>query len=113
MALATLNRQHKDAKVGASADQQDMSMKTLTFAKRPELSRYELRVDGELAALADYVDNADKVRMVHTEVLPGFAGQGLPTQLMAQALADVRQQGKQVVAECSFVAAYLHKHPVV
>ena len=87
-------------------------MNAISFVKRPELSRYELRVDGELAALADYVDGADTVRMVHTEVLPGFAGQGLPTKLMAQAVADVREQGKQVVAECSFVAAYLQKYPL-
>jgi predicted GNAT family acetyltransferase len=73
--------------------------------------RYELALGGELAAFADYRARGDRVEFVHTEVLPQYQGQGLAQQLARFALDDVRGQGRQAVATCSFIAGYVQRHP--
>ena len=73
--------------------------------------RYELALDGKLAAFADYRPRGDSVDFVHTEVLPQHQGRGLAQQLARFALDDVRQQGRQAVATCSFIAGYVERHP--
>jgi predicted GNAT family acetyltransferase len=73
--------------------------------------RYELALDGELAAFADYRRRGDNVDFVHTEVLAQHQGRGLARQLARFALDDVRAQGRQAVATCSFIAGYVERHP--
>lgn len=73
--------------------------------------RYELRSDGDLLGLLDYRLEPGAVALVHTEIDPRFERQGLGTQLVAGALADLRERGLRVVPVCPFVAAYLRRHP--
>jgi len=42
-----------------------------------EQSRYEARVDGETAAIADYVKQPGIVSFTHTETFAGHKGQGI------------------------------------
>ena len=78
----------------------------------PERERYEIRVDGELAGFAEYRGGQGETRaLTHTEIDPAFEGQGLGSQLIAHALADVRAIGKLVLPVCPFVKAYLAEHP--
>ena len=51
------------------------------------------------------------VFLVHTEVDPAFAGQGLGERLVAGALEDLRARGLKLVPLCPFVRAYLRRHP--
>ena len=51
------------------------------------------------------------VFLVHTEVDPAFAGQGLGERLVAGALEDLRACGLKLVPQCPFVRAYLRRHP--
>jgi uncharacterized protein len=72
--------------------------------------RYELPAGAE-PAIAAY-DIADGViTFTHTVVPESAQGRGLGTQLIREALADARQRGLRVRAECGFVAAYLARHP--
>lgn len=79
-------------------------------AHNQEQSRYELRVDGEVAAVAEYRDEDGAVRFTHTQVEPRYEGQGLGSQLAAFALDDVRTQGKKALPQCRFIAQYIARH---
>ena len=76
----------------------------------PEHSRYELRVDGEIAGQLVYRVDGARRTLVHTEIDPAFEGQGLGSNLAAAALDDARQRGFTVVPLCPFVTAYLRRH---
>jgi predicted GNAT family acetyltransferase len=73
-------------------------------------SRYEVHVDGRVAAVAQYVPEAGVVRFTHTEVSPENEGQGLGSRLAAYALDDVRTRGLKAVPQCSFIAGYVARH---
>ncbi len=47
----------------------------------------------------------------HTEVPAAVEGQGIGSRLIRGALEAARAQGLQVVPRCSFVSAYLARHP--
>ncbi|RYY42413.1 MAG: N-acetyltransferase [Sphingomonadales bacterium] len=72
--------------------------------------RFELELDGHLA-FAAYELDGDVVTFTHTVVPPELQGQGVATRLIGAALADVRSRGRKLIAECTFVRAYLDKHP--
>ncbi|MFJ8361042.1 GNAT family N-acetyltransferase [Streptomyces sp. NPDC093984] len=73
-------------------------------------NRYEILVDGTRAGLTAYRDRGDQRVFYHTEVDDAFAGQGLASQLVQQALTDVRASGKRIVPVCPYVAKFLKKH---
>ncbi|KGH47587.1 MULTISPECIES: GNAT family N-acetyltransferase [Modestobacter] len=75
-----------------------------------EQHRYEGRVDGELAAVAEYLKTAELVVFSHTEVFPGHEGRGIASDLVRQALEDVRRQQLQVLPLCPFVGAWIARH---
>ena len=71
--------------------------------------RYELTVDGHLAAT--YYSVADGViTFIHTEVPPELGGKGIGSKLIKGALDQVRADGLKVIAQCPFVKAYIEKH---
>ena len=72
--------------------------------------RYELTVDGHLAAA--YYGIADGViTFEHTEVPPELGGKGIGSKLIKGALDQVRAEGLKVIAQCPFVKGYIEKHP--
>jgi uncharacterized protein len=78
----------------------------------PEQSRYELWVGSRRAGLLQYLpEEEDTVLLVHTEVDPTFAGQGLGERLVTGGLEDLRARGLKLVPLCPFVRAYLRHHP--
>jgi uncharacterized protein len=86
-------------------------MSEFAVVDRPELSRYEIRVDDEVAGFVKYERHPDHLDLVHTEILPAFEGRGLGGRLVAGILDDVRAKGERIVPSCPFVASYLSKHP--
>ncbi|MFJ9773201.1 GNAT family N-acetyltransferase [Kitasatospora sp. NPDC101157] len=74
------------------------------------LHRYEIRVDGELAGFAEYLDHDGQRVFYHTLVEDAFAGRGLAGQLVQEALTDVRAAGKRIVPVCPYVAKFLTEH---
>ncbi|WP_181794453.1 GNAT family N-acetyltransferase [Streptomyces sp. WELS2] len=81
-----------------------------TVERRDDRHRYEILVAGERAGLTAFRDRGEQRVFYHTEIDDAFAGRGLAAQLVAQALADVRAQGKRIVPVCPYVAKYLTKH---
>jgi predicted GNAT family acetyltransferase len=90
--------------------QQQTGAATPQFANNEAESRYELRIDGQLAARAEYRKEGDAVRFTHTEVDGAYEGQGLGSQLAAQSLDDVKRRGLKAVPACSFIEGYIEKH---
>ncbi len=73
-------------------------------------SRFELEIDGALA-LADYRLEDGVMTFTHTETPPALQGRGTASKLIHGALLQARAQGVKVRATCSFVVAYLKRHP--
>ncbi|MGA3308419.1 MAG: GNAT family N-acetyltransferase [Xanthobacteraceae bacterium] len=76
----------------------------------PALSRFELDANG-VTAVANYKIADGVITFTHTEVPPQARGGGTASRLIAGALEAARARGLKVVAHCSFVRAYLAKHP--
>lgn len=74
-----------------------------------EAHRYELTVDGH-TAFAAYAIDGDIITFTHTIVPPELGGRGIASRLILHALNDVRARGMTLIAQCSFVAAYVRKH---
>ena len=99
-------------KLGADPQQPENAATAPRVVDNPEQSRYELWVGSTRAGLIQYLpEEEDTVLLVHTEVDPAFAGQGLGERLVAGALADLRARGLKLVPLCRFVRAYLRRHP--
>jgi hypothetical protein len=75
-----------------------------------EQSRYEVQIDGEVAAIADYVKQPGTVSFTHTETFAGHKGQGLAGRMIDRALRDAQAEELQVIPFCSFVAHYIAEH---
>ncbi|MFB7112169.1 GNAT family N-acetyltransferase [Streptomyces sp. NPDC056291] len=72
--------------------------------------RYEILVDGKRAGLTAYRDRGEQRVFYHTEIDDAFAGQGLASRLVQEALTDVRESGKRIVPVCPYVAKFLKRH---
>ncbi|MBN9538606.1 MAG: N-acetyltransferase [Reyranella sp.] len=73
-------------------------------------SRYELPTEHGLA-VAEYRSQGDRLIFTHTEVPPADEGKGLGAKLVRAALEDTHRRGLKIVPACSFVVAYVRRHP--
>ena len=71
--------------------------------------RFEKVVDGH-AAVATYAIDGDTITFIHTVVPEALRGQGIARELVAFALASVRERGLKVVPQCEMFEAYMRKH---
>ena len=78
--------------------------------KNGVMKRFELTIVGTLAVL-DYVEQGENLLVfTHTFVPNELRGQNVAARLTKCALDDARQQGKKVVPQCSYVAAYMERN---
>jgi uncharacterized protein len=75
-----------------------------------EARRFKLVVDGQTAVLT-YERTPTSLVLVHTEVPPSLRGHHLADALAKAAIDAAHAERLQVVVVCSFVKAYLRKHP--
>lgn len=73
-------------------------------------SRFETTVDGQVA-VADYETADGVMALTHTVVPRALEGRGIAAQLVAAALNHARANGLKVNPVCSYVAAYMLRHP--
>jgi uncharacterized protein len=74
------------------------------------LARFELAAEGT-AAVAYYRLADGVITFTHTEVPPRFRRRGIASRLVQGALDAARARGLKVVPRCSFVAAFIARHP--
>lgn len=75
-----------------------------------DLGRYELVVDEDVVAVADYYDRGDVVVMPHTEVAHQLRGRGYGAMVVQGALDDLRARGKRIVPSCWYVREFIQAH---
>ena len=84
---------------------------SIEIADRPDQRRYVLTVDGAEAGEVAYRRQGERLLVDHTEVDPGFEGQGLGSRLARHVLDDARARHLSIVPYCPFLSAYLQRHP--
>jgi uncharacterized protein len=86
-------------------------MTGVTVSDNPTELRYEAVADGKLLGEIRYRTEPGLIVLVHTDVAPSAEGTGVGSQLVKEALDDIRRRGLKVVPLCPFVAAYIRRHP--
>ncbi|MBA4807822.1 GNAT family N-acetyltransferase [Brevundimonas sp.] len=76
----------------------------------PELNRYELAVDGEVAVVT-YNLSPPNLMITETLVPERLEGQGIASRLAKHVLADAKARDLLILPVCPFFSAYLQKHP--
>jgi len=89
--------------------QRDESQQITVLHNEAE-QRFEVHADGHIAH-ADYVRSGRNITFTHTEVPPELEAHGIGTKLAQVALEFAKAQKLAVVVRCSFVSAFIRKHP--
>ena len=76
-----------------------------------ESDRFTISVDGAPAGFTQFREDGNHRDFFHTELDDAFAGQGLSSVLVQQALDTTRADGLRIVATCPLVKHWLTKHP--
>jgi len=89
---------------------------TVQIKHSPGQERYEAAVTGAdgtdvQVGYLDYVAELKQVVLTHTVIFERFSGHGYAGQLVKAVLDDIRASGKKVVPVCSYVEAYVGRHP--
>lgn len=75
-----------------------------------ERSRFELAVGDEIA-FVDYRRNGAVLTLTHAEVPDALSGQGLGSKLARSTLDLIRTRHQKIIPQCSFIAAFVRRHP--
>jgi predicted GNAT family acetyltransferase len=73
-------------------------------------NRFEAEVEGQLS-VADYQLRGTEMIMTHTFVPPHLRGRGIAEKLVRVALEHARSERLKVVPACSYVDAFIRRHP--
>lgn len=74
-------------------------------------SQYETQVEGKTAYVAYDLEEPQRIVFTHTIVPDELSGRGIAKELVQHALDDARKRELTVVPQCSFVAAFITRHP--
>jgi predicted GNAT family acetyltransferase len=86
-------------------------MSEVVVTDNPGENRFEARVEGELAGIAEYHLTKSSIVFTHTEVFDGYEGKGAGSTLARHALDDVRAKGgRDVVPVCPFINGWIEDH---
>ena len=76
----------------------------------PERSRFQATVDGS-TCVVDYRLAHGVMTITHTGVPPAVQGRGIAAALVQSVLQHAQAGGFKVSPQCSYVAAYMRRHP--
>jgi len=83
---------------------------TRDVVHNPAAQRFELRV-GEHLCIAQYQLADGVMWLTHTEVPPAIEGRGHAARVVQAALDHARAHGLKVRPACSYVRAFMRRHP--
>jgi len=72
--------------------------------------RFEVAVDGGIGFLR-YRIEADSILLLHVEVPPEARGHGVAAEVSRAALECAKERKLKAIPVCSYVAAYVRRHP--
>ena len=85
---------------------------TLAIKHNTAAQRFEAIVDGMLCR-SDYRMHGDTMMLVHTEVPQLLERRGIASALVKAAFTYAAEAGLDVLPVCSFVRAWVQRHPEV
>lgn len=88
-----------------------MGQSDLIITDQPAAMRYEAHVGTELAGFVEYRLLSGRRVLIHTEVLPGFAGRGIGAALARHVLDAAVASEVRVTVKCPFIRTYVERHP--
>jgi predicted GNAT family acetyltransferase len=89
-----------------------MSELKLAIQHNPASMRFQATVDGMLCR-ADYRMHGNTLMLVHTEVPRQLEGRGIASALVREAFNYAQGSGLDVLPVCSYVRAWVQRHPEV
>ncbi|KAA9331770.1 GNAT family N-acetyltransferase [Adhaeribacter soli] len=88
-----------------------MNHDNISFRNSEEDSQFQVHTQGS-QGMIEYEKLGEKhLDLYHTEVDPELEGKGVARVLVQRALEYCRQQNYQVTPTCTYVAAYIKRHP--
>lgn len=87
-----------------------MTSPSVPVVHEPAASRFTARVDGQLC-VCQYRLYGKLMMMTHTGVPAALRGHGIAGALVRVALDHARAHGFKVRPDCSYVEAYMRRHP--
>lgn len=88
----------------------EIKLNELEVTHNPAENRFETWIDGQLSKL-DYSEDGDTIVMMHVGVHPAHRGQGVAGRVTQVALEYAREKSLRVIPMCSYVGAYIRRHP--
>lgn len=82
----------------------------LDIRHNPVVPRFEATVDGHLC-VAQYRIFGKVLMATHTGVPAALRGRGIAAELVRALLDHARTKGLKVRPDCSYVEAYMQRHP--
>jgi uncharacterized protein len=83
-----------------------------TFDHEVDASRYVMRIDGDITAVADYVINGHSISFNHTFTNPKLRGRGYASEVVTFAVDDVEKSGDlRIIPMCWYVGKWFDEHP--
>jgi len=83
----------------------------LEVRNKADKGRFEAQLEGEDVAFVAYSLRGNIIEMTHTEVPSAYAGQGIASKMVRDALEYAKAHKLRVIPTCPVVAAYIKKHP--
>lgn len=81
------------------------------ITKNEQTSQYETTIDGQVAYVAYDLEEPNRIVLTHTIVPDALSGRGIAGEVVKHALDDARANNLKVIPQCSYVAAYIKRHP--
>jgi predicted GNAT family acetyltransferase len=81
-----------------------------TITHDPAAHCFECVVEGQ-RCVAEYHLRGRVLHVTHTAVPPALQGRGIAAALVEAVLAHARGEGLHIEPDCSYVRAYLQRHP--
>ena len=73
--------------------------------------RYVIHGDGGESEMTYSLAEGKTMIIGHTYVPPRMRGKGLAEALVKRGIEDARKEGRKIMPLCSFVRAYINRHP--
>jgi predicted GNAT family acetyltransferase len=84
---------------------------TFDIRNNEQESRFETTVDGSVAFTEYDLEDPNRIVLTHTIVPEELSGRGIAGEVVKFALDYARKQQLTVVPQCSYVAAWIKRHP--
>jgi predicted GNAT family acetyltransferase len=84
---------------------------TFDIRNNEQETRFETTVDGRIAFVEYDLEDPQRIVFTHTIVPDELSGRGIAGEVVKFGLDHAREKKLTVVPQCSYVAAWIKRHP--